>query len=152
MVEFIVNILSGFVGIFVNETFLRISAFLIVLLIEEILSDILLLNYKDGKIKFKWGAKGNLNPFIKHDKALGYWFIQIILAAVFSNYLFDYFQNILAIQPKYNISVFFGTISAMFVLGVRQLNIKLSERRRIYFIISILISIVSWYVVYRGYV
>ena len=108
------------------DSLIQLLAFLVTILITEMLENIFLLEYSGGKFKLRFHS-GNLNPFISRDKTLIIWAIQLVIAGLLSIPLGKYFQHFIAINEAYYIPIFSLVGISFIVFGGRILGIRMSK-------------------------
>jgi len=118
-------------------------ALLISIAISEIISDFILIQNetkngrKQYKIRFNFEA---LNPFISHDRAMFMYFIQLILIVLISTVIESIFQELLINNFIYWLPILFLTITALYMVIIKKLKIKMTPKRWITFTFLVIIT------------
>lgn len=125
-----------------SNLFIEGLAFLITLLVTELLSNILLEQSSNGRFKFKLSGK-KFNPFIKNEKALLIWVLQIVISGLASIPLGRYFESFVTINAFYYVPLACLSVISLIILGVQSLNIKMNRNIWTAVIVSIIGFILS---------
>jgi hypothetical protein len=128
-----------------TDTLIRVLAFSATLLATEMIENIFLINYENGRFKFRF-HKGNLNPFISKDRAFLIWLGQLLIAGLLSIPLGNYFTYFINVNQFYYIPMFSLLGITAVVFGTRVLKIGMTNNMKIAIFVLMGITIVSiWF-------
>jgi len=133
-----------------QQILIYIISFIVGLFISEILSDFLVIKLnKNSKVLFKFRFNFEaLNPFIKHDKALLMYFIEVILIGVFTYYLQMVFTLIVQAHFSYYLPICSLVITCLYILGIKKLSIPMNSKRWIIFLVLLILTAGLFFIIY----
>ena len=125
---------------------IKAISFLIGTFISEVLTDFLVIKYKNKKFKLRINFKA-LNPFISHDKAINWYIVEILLIGLFSAITEPKIYTLIEHNIIYSVPIATMSWAMLYILAIKRLNIKIKSNRWLNLGIMIAFTIASYYVI-----